>query len=392
VNKTKKTALVISCLAGLTFGGLVQASFAAQEGPSQATATRTLGTVKAVAGNVLTLTSDSGVETQIVVSEGARIVRTEPGQKSLAGATPIQLQDVQAGDRMLVKGTPAGDGKSVSASLVVVMKKTDIAEKHAQEREDWQKRGIGGRVNAIDPAAGTITIATNGTNGNRVVTVHTSKSTIVRRYAANSVKFDDATLARLEDIETGDQLRARGNRNGTDFDAEEIVAGTFRNIAGTVVSIDAAKNEITLMNLATKKPMVVKITADSQIHKLPAMLAEGLAMRAKGGQPQGEGQRWSQGGPPARTPNPTAGGPNGGARPDINQVLNKLPPLSITEMKKGDAVMLVATRGSGEEVTAITLLSGVEPILTAAPKDDGSMILSPWNLSGGEGSGEGAAQ
>jgi hypothetical protein len=66
-----------------------------------------------------------------------------------------------------------------------------------------------------------------------------------------------------------------------------------------------------------------------------------------------------------------------------------LPALSLTDFQKGDAVMIVSTEGDGgDEVTAITLLGGVEPILTAAPTGK-DMVLSPWSLSAPEGGGGG---
>jgi hypothetical protein len=72
-------------------------------------------------------------------------------------------------------------------------------------------------------------------------------------------------------------------------------------------------------------------------------------------------------------------------------MFNRLPPLSVPEMRKGDTVMLVATEGSDTRgVTAIKLLDGVEPILAAAPKKGGeTMTLSPWSL--GEQGGEDAS-
>ena len=46
--------------------------------------------------------------------------------------------------------------------------------------------------------------------------------------------------------------------------------------------------------------------------------------------------------------------------------------------------MIVSTQGgSADAVTAITILGGVEPILTAAPKGSKEMVLSPWSLGGG---------
>ena len=46
----------------------------------------------------------------------------------------------------------------------------------------------------------------------------------------------------LDQITAGDQLRGRGVRSadGTELAADEVVSGTFRNIAGTVISTDAA--------------------------------------------------------------------------------------------------------------------------------------------------------
>jgi hypothetical protein len=396
---TKKVALLWIALVVIGPGSVaflprcVASAQAAQTQAAPASATRAVGTVKSIAGNAITLTADAGTEIKVVVADEARIVRTAPGQKDLTGAPPIQVQEVQIGDRMLVKGKLSGDGKSITASVVVVMKKADVAEKQAREREDWQKRGIGGPVTAIDPETGTITLSTSAPGGSKTVAVHTTKNTIVRRYAPDSVKFDDAKLATLDQIKAGDQLRARGNRSadGAELAAEEIVAGTFRNIAGTVVSTDAANNSFTVTDLATKKPVVVKVTADSQLRKLSPTIAQGIAMRLKGG---AAAQNGGSGHAPAAAANaaPAANG-SGNGRADFNQTLSRLPAVTVGELQKGDAVMIVATQGTASEVTAITLLSGVEPILTASPKGNGSMILSPWNVSGaGEGGGEGSAQ
>jgi hypothetical protein len=60
----------------------------------------------------------------------------------------------------------------------------------------------------------------------------------------------------------------------------------------------------------------------------------------------------------------------------------------LADLKKGEAVMLVATEGASE-VTAITLLAGVEPLLEApAASQD---LLSSWSMGSG-GAAEAAAQ
>ena len=74
----------------------------------------------------------------------------------------------------------------------------------------------------------------------------------------------------------------------------------------------------------------------------------------------------------------------------MQQMLSRLPAVTVSDFQKGDAVILVSTQGTDSEVTAITLVGGVEPILTAAPVGGQAMILSPWSLGGG--AAEGPAQ
>ena len=330
----------------------------------------------------------------VAVQGTVRVLRVAPGQTDLKTATPIQLSDLQVGDRILVRGTPSADGQSLSPSLIVAMKRSDVEAKQQQEREDWQKRGTGGLVSAVDASAGTITISVAAAGGTRTLSVHTAASTIFRRYAPDSVEFDDAKPSSLAEIKTGDQLRARGARNadGTEFTAEEIVSGAFRNIAGTISNIDAATNALTVMDLATKKPVVVKISAQSQLLKLPPQMAQGLAMQMKGGGRGGAGAGASDsgrgGGAQAGAGAGNGRGGAGRGAADLQQAMNRIPKATIADMMKGDAVMIVSTEGtSSGGVTAITLLSGVEPILQAPSGQ--SMTLPPWNLGGGDEAGEG---
>jgi hypothetical protein len=56
-----------------------------------------------------------------------------------------------------------------------------------------------------------------------------------------------------------------------------------------------------------------------------------------------------------------------------------MPPASLADLQKGDAVMIVATPETQEtKGTVITLLGGVEPILEA---NGATSLLSPWSLS-----------
>jgi hypothetical protein len=374
-----------------------------QQPPTQSAQAKAVGEIKSINGSTLALTTDDGKNVSISLADAVRIVRIAPGQTDLKSATTITLQDLQVGDRILARGTASGDGKALTASTVIVMKQSDVAAKQQQEREDWQKRGIGGLVSEVDPASGTLTISVTTLAGSKRVLVQTSKKTIVRRYAGNSVKFDDAMPSKLPDIHPGDQLRARGNKNadGTEFTAEEIVSGSFRNIAGTVTTANAADNSLTVLDLLTKKTVVVKVTTDSQLRKLPQPMAQRIAMRLKGQTPEGQsappgaptsgtGAR-PEGGPASGPPPGNGyGGGNGRGGGDLQQMLGRLPAVAVGDFQKGDAVILVSTQGTDSAVTAITLVGGVEPILTAAPAGGPAMVLSPWSLSGG--AAEGPAQ
>ena len=374
----------------------------AQPATPQAAA-RSVGAIKSITGHTITLITDSGAETNIVADDSTRILRTNPGEKDLKAAVAIKLSDLQTGDRMLVRGRLAGDGKTLVPSTIVVLKKSDVSDLQQQQLQDWQRRGVGGLVRAVDAPAGTVTIAVAAPTGNKSVVVHTAKNTIVRRYAPDSVKFDDAKPGSLSEIKPGDQLRARGTSvaGGADLAADEIVSGAFRNIAGIITSVDSASHTVTVMDLATKKPVVVRIGDDSQIRKLPPVIAQRIAMRLKGGAAPGAAAQAGSGAPsgaPAATLSPGVASPSAGApgdfqhmrgagpggrtaggAADLQQILSRMPPLARSDLVKGDAVMLVAT--GGPLSTAITLLTGVEAILTASP--DGSSaasILSPWNL------------
>jgi hypothetical protein len=380
------------------------AQTAAQPTGGDAQITRTAGTIKNTQTDSLTFTPDSGGEVTAKLSSSTKILRVPPGEKDLKNATPLQAQDLQPGDRVLVRGQASADGHSIAALAVIVMKQADVSAKQEHDREDWQKRGVGGLVTAADPAGGTITISSAGTGGNHNIVIHTTKTTAARRYAPDSVKFDDARPAALDQIKPGDQLRARGSHNadGSEVMAEDIVFGTFRNIAGTVNAIDALSNSMTVQDLIGKGSVIVKIASDSQIKKLPPDIAQRIAMRLKGGtgeensQGTGSGQRPSPpggnaaGGSSQSSRGDVQGQRSGGGPPDLQRFLSRLPNSTVADLQKGDAVMIVSTQSADPgTVTAITVLAGVEPILTAAPTRS-AMMLSPWTLSGTGGETEAA--
>jgi len=405
--------ICVSLSAAIPAGPPVPQAQAGQQPSAQTpAAARPVGTIKSISENTIILTTDAGGDVTVQVQDATKFARIAPGQKDLKDAAPIQLADVHPGDRVLVRGKLADDGKSVVAAWVISMKKEDIAEKQAREREEWQKHGFAGLVNCVDAANNIITVSLPSLGEKRSVAVHLSKDTILRRYASDSVKFDDAKPAPLDQIKPGDQLRARGTRgaDGAEFTAQEVVSGTFRNIAGIISALDASAGTITVQDLVSKKPIIIRITAESQLRKLPLPMAQRIAVRLKGtssGAPStvptpvsaasaanSEQSAKPSGLPPSgsRPDGPSGMGRpgGGGGSPDLQQTISRMPPATLAALQKGDAVMVVATEGGPNGVsTVITLLGGVEPILEASPQSSPSTILSPWSLSAG-GGGEAA--
>jgi hypothetical protein len=362
-----------------------------------------VGTIKAISGNQLTLATDAGTEIKVQLPDGVKVLRVPPGSKDLREATPITLSDLQAGDRILVRGKAGDAAGSFVASTVVAMKKADIAEKQAKEREEWQRHGMGGLVGSVDPANNVITIKSLTAAGTNDVKIHVGSSTILRRYAPGSVNFDDAKVAPISEVHVGDQLRARGTKSadGTEFTADEVVSGSFRNIAGMITTLNPGAGTFTVSDLATKKSVELKVTADSQMRKLSQPIAQRIAMRLKGNGADangGNGTGAPAGAPPGSPP-PSAGGqgaagnanggPGGPSRNgggDMQQMLSRLPVSPLSDFQKGDAVMIVATEGQNDgPSTVITLLGGVEPILQATTQGQAASILTPWSLNQGGG-------
>ena len=391
----------------LSMGAMSGALLLAVPGLAQAPSApaRFVGTITAISGDTLTVKPDSGETRQVEVPSTAALKRVEPGQKDLSSAQTIQLSDLETGDRVLVRIDPNATGDTPQAAQIVTIKAADVAQKQQQEREEWARSGVGGLVKSVDAQGGVIVVTSGAGPALKIIQVHVGKSTVLKRYAPASVRFDLATPAPIDAIQVGDQLRARGTKNpdGTEIDAAEVVSGSFRNISGVVASLDAASTSFTVKDLVTKKAVTVHITPDAQMHALPEMMARMIAARLKGTSPAANAQGAPAGGamPPGGAPNggpprnwaaggngPGGGQGGGNHNGDMQTLLNRTPVIHFSDLKKGDAVMLVGTSGTSE-VTAITLLTGVEPLLEAP--EASRNLLSNWSMGSG-GGGEAEAQ
>ncbi|HVG26020.1 MAG TPA: hypothetical protein VM865_00335, partial [Acidobacteriaceae bacterium] len=284
------------------------------------------------------LTTTAGQDVTVTIPSGAKVLIVPPGSKDLTAASDGSIADVQPGDRALVSGAQAGSESAFKATRVVLMKSSAIAQTHAAEEAAWGHGG-GGIVKSVDTSANIVTVS----SGLRTVTVTLQPATVVRRYAGDSVRFEDAKPSSLAAIHAGDQLRVRGTRapDGSSIAADEIVTGTFRNFSGLLSSVDPSTGTVSLKDLATGKTVVVSVTPNSDVRRLPAPIAQVMAARMRGtapgagtnGQVRAGGQAAA---PEASAPSPrtpggeaggTAGAPGGARRAgmDLSQMLSRLP-------------------------------------------------------------------
>ncbi|HEX7727623.1 MAG TPA: hypothetical protein VF392_01205 [Terracidiphilus sp.] len=329
---------------------------------------RFLGTVMTLNGNHLTVRTDNGQAYDVQVASTTAIKRIEPGQKDLSTAQDMTLADVAVGDRVLVKVDPNSTATPPEAVQIIAVKQSDVVKLHLKEREDWQLHSVGGLVKSVDPVAGVIVVSSGAGPTLKTITIHTSPTTIIRRYAKDSVRYADATPAPLTAIVVGDQLRARGKHNeaNTEMTADEVVSGTFRNVSGLITAVDATAGTFEVKDLISKKAVTIHIEPNTQMRRLPEQMARFLSMRLKEtaptASPAGEHMR-GQGGPA-----------------DLQMLLNHTPAITLQDLKKGDAVMLVSTAGDND-VNAITLLAGIE-LLLEAPEASRN-LLSSWSMGTG---------
>ena len=359
------------------FGLAALAVFLLAAAGARAQTTHYLGSIVAIDGDTLTVKTDAGDVHQVQVPATAVLKRIAPGEKDLTKAEPLDFASLAVGDRVLVTLDPSFTGTPPRAARIVAIKQSDVANMQAAENAAWNQ-GVHGLVKSVDDASGVIVVTTRTGLITKDVTVNTTSATVLKRYAPGSVRFDQAQPAPIDAIRTGDQLWARGAKNagGSAIAADGVVSGSFRSIPGTVISLDAAASTLTVKDLATKKPVTVRITADAELRRLDDNVANLVAARLKGNTAgagsrttsTGGGQRsWSQGGA-------------GRGNMDLETLLERAPQIQLGALKKGDAVMIVAAEDASG-LSAIKLLAGVEPLLEAPEAQD---LLSSWSLSSGE--------
>ena len=384
-----RMGIILRAVAAMLLLGLAAVLPAAAVAQAPAAATHFLGSITAINGDTLTVKTDQGDVHQVQVPSAAQLKRIAPGQTDLSKAETIDFSGLAVGDRVLVNVDPNATGATQQALRVVAIKQADVAKQQQADAEAWAQ-GVHGLVKSVDASAGTIMVNTRVGAATKAVTVNTTQTTTLKRYASGSVNFSQAQAAPISTIQPGDQIFVKGTKSadGTSIAAQGVVSGSFRSIPGTVISVDAAGSTVTVKDLVSKKPVTIHVSADAQLRRLDDRMATMVAARLKGG--TGTGQRAGGGGGQGggaganggggggqRSFSQSGGGQGGGG--DLESILERAGTIQLASLQKGEAVMIVATEDA-TGVNAIKLLAGVEPLLEAPEAQD---LLASWSLNQG---------
>jgi hypothetical protein len=287
------------------------------------------------AGKQVTIVTTKGETATVQISGDTSCKRVPPGATTMSQAVQISFQDIAVGDRLLAAGAISADRKSVAARQILIVARSEVEQKLARDREEWQRRGITGSVLALDPASKTLKAQVR----EQTLTLTFTETSRVRRYAADSVTYKASTPVTFEQIKVGDTFRALGNKtqDGAGYNLEEILVGTFRVVPATVSAIEAQTGELKINELGKQETLTVVTTKDTRTRRLSKELASALA----GGKSE------------------TAPAPG-----DFQQQVDRMPQVNLSELKTGDMVLVtISATDNKTRAIAIALIAGVEPVL-----------------------------
>lgn len=312
-----------------------------------------IGTFGEINSSALTLKTDPGTTQSIRVSASTDYLAVKPGQEDLREARKIEWRDIKPGDRLLVRYSRASDG-ALEASRVICISTTDLEKARTEQQSDWVRNGTRGVVDRVDIAAREIWLRSRSKPSQSQVRIHVGSSATVRHYSASSLRFDLAEPSSFDQIQEGDQLRAKGTLNAghTFLEADFVLFGSFQSIVGTLTSVDPSNARLSVRDLKTKHSVIISFRPNTDIRALPAAVANSVATALR-----------SQIADPNR---------------DIRDELDKSTVVPSDALKPGAAVLIVASE-TNHSLLALKILAGIEPIFQSSANASG--LITDWALN-----------
>ena len=366
--------IILSLISTLIFSVTAVGIFA-QDGAVKASLAR--GSVTAVGEKKVVVKTAKGTVDALVV-ETTSFKRLPPDNLSLKAATDSKISDISVGDQVVVVGVFTKSKTDMITKTIYLVKGADLAEIQQKQQQEWRTRGISGRVTEVNAETKEISVLVPGVAG-AAKTIKVTPKTDAKylRYAPTSVKYSDALDSDFKAIQKEDMVSALGDKSedGLSLKAEEILTGAFVTVAGTVKSVDAEKNEVTITDLKTKKDVTIAVNSNSLVKKFPERFAQRMAGGAAGNGASGaqpprrrgnRGNRNASSGEGSKRPNGARGRARRGGM-DINEMLKRFPTITVKDLKAGDMIAASSPKGADPtRLTAIKLLAGVEPFIMMA--------------------------
>jgi hypothetical protein len=364
-----------------------------------------IGVVTAIdaANGQVTVTTNKGLAVTVSTNEKTTYLRLPPGETKLDRAAPITRADVRVGDRVLV---PGGASATPARQLIVTSAAAPGSGAGRESEEAARARRVVGRVLRLDPERREFVVQARTREGVEDVHIMASGNARFMRFAPDSIRPADARQSSFAELKVGDQLRARGERSASDptrFTADEVISGTFTRVGGQVSSVDVGRSEVTVRGEQPGETFIITVGRNSSLKRVSAEAAEAFAQRREGrrderraangsneGAQGGERRREGSGRGAGRDGERPRGGGGGG---NIQQILESLPVVTLSELKKGDAVLVTGSTGAdASRVTALMLITGDADFLRRLQRRVGDDLrnMSPGLpgsvLGGGTGS------
>jgi hypothetical protein len=360
-----------------------------------------IGSVENVdtAAHTITVKTEKGDE-KIKFDDRTQFMQLPPGETDVKKATAIKASDVGQGDHMLAR-VRAADPTGAPALRCFVNKQADIAQRNQRTLEEWQTQSVSGVVESVDPSTKVVTIkvrATGPAAQPHDVKIDASGKVSFERFSPETGKYEPGDFGA---IAQGNVVRVLGQKNedATEVKADAIQSGAFRTIPAVVKSVNG--EVVSATDPQTKKPVTIALKPYTTMKRLDDTTAMMLARRLNptfqqgGGRGRGRGQEAGQGAPPANgggTPGMMAGmqgagggrggfGGGRGMRADSTKLLDQQATITATDLKPNEPVIITGISGSDpSQITAITLIAGVDPILRAAPNRGPDPLGGSWNF------------